>query len=71
MAYQKEANSTSDILSIQFSRFEKEKREFSSLAPAGDFVSTYGQFNVPPRIKSDIKIREASYFIITAPALFA
>jgi hypothetical protein len=33
-------------------------------------LSSYGQFNAPQWIKSGIKIREASCFVITAPTLF-
>jgi hypothetical protein len=36
---------------LDFHRFEKREREFSSLDPAGDLSGTYGPFNMPQRIK--------------------
>jgi hypothetical protein len=53
---------------LQFFRFEKGKREFSSSDLAGDSLGTHRQFNVPQWIKSEIKIREASCFIIQHPS---
>jgi hypothetical protein len=55
---------------LHFSRFEKGKREPSLSDPANDLLGPSEQFNVPQRIKSAIKIREASCFTIIAPILF-
>jgi hypothetical protein len=37
---------------------------------AGDFLSTYGQLNVPQWINNGIKVRETLCFTIRAPILF-
>jgi hypothetical protein len=44
-----------DFCRLPFSRFEKGKREFSSSDCTGDFLGTYGQFNVPQWTESGIK----------------
>jgi hypothetical protein len=56
---------------LYFSRFEKGKGELSFSDTVGDFLGTYGQFNLPQRTKNAITIREASCFTITAATLFA